>query len=157
MQERTSSTKQTNDEKVKTSKHIKGCAGLAWVTFLDVRDFVVFLMCTVPMRSVCDPGDPPRPGRPGPSSDKKMYDDDDESKEIEMFSVYFFVIFFANFCGNFCIEYFSAIFCVKNVIFFAQCKILHRKMGKISQKIAIVNITIKFCKFFPTCIIFSNF
>ena len=56
------------------------------------------------------------------------------NKEIEMFSVYFFVNFFANFWGNFCIEYFSAIFCVKNVIFFAQCKIFHRKMGKISQK-----------------------
>jgi len=56
------------------------------------------------------------------------------NKEIEMFSVYFFVIFFANFCANFCIEYFSAIFCVKKRDFFAQCKIFHPKMGKISQK-----------------------
>ena len=65
-----------------------------------------------------------------------------------MFSVYFFVNLFANFCGNFCIEYFSAIFCVKKRDFFAQCKIFHRKKDKISQKIAIVNITVKFCKFF---------
>ena len=74
-----------------------------------------------------------------------------------MFSVYFFVIFFAKFCGNFCIEYFSAIFCVKNVIFMYVENFSPKNGQNFSKKFAIVNIIVKFCDFFSMCIIFFIF